>query len=438
MNQIKQHMKKKKLVIWCDFIAPTGFGIVAKNLLEDLHEHYDVHIVAINYRGDEWYDTKKWFVYSTQQNDPLNIGTLYKVVAKLKPELILLFQDHFHISKEIVDLKKSSPKSKIITYFPVDSDYIGDHVKKIFEFSNAVITYTDYAIEVLKAKVPTYNKKIYKLYHGVNKDDFYELSDEEILKLRTLAKLQGKFILFNNNRFQPRKAVPLTIRAYSMFSKGYKVCKDCGNWYPIHLNKCDLNGCKNYELGGSAKDDTHLYLHMNDGDSMGPGPLNSLKSHFLMNGFKPEDYPSKIDFTKVDIYSGVIKEQSINEFYNIANVNITTTLGEGFGLNLIESMMVGTPSIAPNNSCIAEVLKGTGKLVNNVSMFGHPNDAAVQRPIVDIKEFVKALEEYYTEWKAANVEKIKYKDYIVTANWWYRWQDKKDKLLEIIKKVEGD
>ena len=429
-------MNKKKLLIWSDFIAPTGFGNVAKNLFEDLHNFYDVHIVAINYRGDEWYDSKKWFVYSTPQNDPLNLTTLHKVTAKLKPELILLFQDHFNISKEIVNLKKTSPTSKIITYFPIDSDYIGDHIKKVLEYSSAVITYTDYAIDILKNKVPTYPHKIWKLYHGVNEKHFYELPDEEILKLKEKAGIKGKFVIFNNNRFQPRKAVPLTIRLYSMFSKGYKICKECGNWYPKHLAKCDLNGCSDFEIGGTEKEDTYLYLHMNDDNSMGPGPLNSLKSHFLMNGFTNEDYPKKIDYTKIEIYRNDIHENAINEFYNIANVNLTTTLGEGFGLNLIESMAVGTPSIAPNNSCIPEVLKGTGVLIPNIAMYGHPNDCAVQRPIVNLKEMVKGLEKYYEEWKALDIEKIKHKDCIEMASKWYKWQDKKDLLLEVIKKVE--
>ena len=39
---------KPKLLIWSDFIAPSGFGNVAKNLFDNLHQKYDVSIVAIN------------------------------------------------------------------------------------------------------------------------------------------------------------------------------------------------------------------------------------------------------------------------------------------------------------------------------------------------------------------------------------------------------
>jgi glycosyltransferase involved in cell wall biosynthesis len=431
-------MKKKKLLIWCDFIVPTGFGIVAKNLFANLHEQYEVHVVAINYRGDEWYDANKWFVYSCISSDVMNIETLHKVTDRLKPELILLFQDHFNISKEIVDLKKLSPNSKIISYFPIDSDYIGSHVSKILEYSNAVITYTDYAIDILKKKFPTYNKHIYKLYHGVDSETFYPLPDKDICELRKLAELSGKFLIINNNRFQPRKAIPLTIRAYSMFAKGYKVCRDCGNWYPLHLNKCDLNGCTNYEFGGYAKYDIHLYLHMNDGASMGSGPLNSLKSHFISNGFTNDDYPKLIKYCNLEIYTTGISDQVINNFYNIANVNLTTTLGEGFGLNLIESAAVGTPSIAPNNSCISEVLKGTGYLARNESMYAHPNDAACMRPIVSVKDIVEGLEYYYKQWQKTTTEKIKYDDSIELVKKHYDWESKRIILTDVLKKVEGD
>ena len=34
--------KKKKLLAWCDFLVPTGFGTVSKNLFKGLSKEYDV------------------------------------------------------------------------------------------------------------------------------------------------------------------------------------------------------------------------------------------------------------------------------------------------------------------------------------------------------------------------------------------------------------
>ena len=43
---------KPKLLIWSDFLVPSGFGNVAKNLFDDLYKEFDVSVVAINYRGN--------------------------------------------------------------------------------------------------------------------------------------------------------------------------------------------------------------------------------------------------------------------------------------------------------------------------------------------------------------------------------------------------
>jgi glycosyltransferase involved in cell wall biosynthesis len=203
---------KKKLVIWSDFIVPTGFGNVAKNLFADLHKYYDVSVVAINYRGNQKYDTSKWFVYPTTGSDVFNTNTLIQVVKQEQPEVIILFQDSFNISNVIERVVGASPKSKIISYFPVDASYFHSSWKNIFEYSTKVIQYTKYS-----TKITGVDSDI--LYHGVDTDIFRPVNTDQIKKQ---FGWENKFILCNVNRFQPRKAVPLLIRAYSIFAKGGK------------------------------------------------------------------------------------------------------------------------------------------------------------------------------------------------------------------------
>ena len=50
---------KPTLLAWCDFLVPTGFGTVSKNLFENMNEEYDTNILAINYHGDKKYDTSR-------------------------------------------------------------------------------------------------------------------------------------------------------------------------------------------------------------------------------------------------------------------------------------------------------------------------------------------------------------------------------------------
>jgi len=48
------------------------------------------------------------------------------------------------------------------------------------------------------------------------------------------------------------------------------------------------------------------------------------------------------------LYSnGIINFQTLNEYYNISDCTINISHSEGFGLSTLESMMTGTPIIAP-------------------------------------------------------------------------------------------
>ena len=84
--------KKKKLLAWCDFLVPTGFGTVSKNLFKGLSKEYDVSVVGINYHGDKRYDSSEYFVYSVTQNDLLGIKRLPKIIEEEQPDILFYFR----------------------------------------------------------------------------------------------------------------------------------------------------------------------------------------------------------------------------------------------------------------------------------------------------------------------------------------------------------
>ena len=235
----------------------------------------------------------------------------------------------------------------------------------------------------------------------------------------------------NVNRFQPRKAVPLGLRAFSMFSKGYKVCK-CGNWMPLDREKCDLNMCPKediVEVHDEQKEDVFMYLHMMAQEySMGPGKANLLQSHLLNAGFVDKDVGKILGINARDIYKEEVPASVINDIYNASNVNVSSTLGEGVGLSLIESAACGTLSIAPKNSAIPEMLGDTGHLISNTTVFNMSLDNAHLRPIMNMSEFVKALEIEYKKWKKTGKEKTISQACVDNVATNFKWDDKVNKL----------
>ncbi len=435
---------KKKLLAWCDFVAPTGFANVAKNLFENLHRNFDVSIVGINYFGDKKYDTSKYFVYSVIPNiDPLGISRLKDIVAAERPDIIFLFQDSFYIANIIDQLKSLSPTSKIVTYFPVDGGPFSIAWKKVLYSADAVITYSDYGIKTIKDVFPEFSKPIHKIYHGVDINTFYVLPYNDILEKRNKNKIFDKFFVININRFQPRKAIPLTIRTFSMFAKGYKYCTKCNHYYPINLPRCDLNMCdaKYSQVFDEPKSDVFLYLHMMPIEKMmGASRTCSLWSHMYNNGFVDEDYGKLIAVNNKSIYEkNSVSEKDLNDIYNMANVNVSTSIGEGAGLSLLESAATGTPSIAPLNSAIPEQLNNTGILVENNAVYGHPYDNGFIRPHVDPWKFKLALDQVYSEWKKIKNQTGLVKhiniDCILNIYNNFLWEDKRNYLEKIFYSV---
>lgn len=428
-------MEKPKLLIWSDFVAPTGFGNVAKNLFDELHKYFQVSIVGINYHGDRKYDTSKYFVYSVSKDDLLGTKRLPSIIKRENPDILLLFQDIFYIADFIKEFKSNlKPEAKLAIYFPVDGSPFSLAWRDAFTYADAIITYSDWAIKTIK-EVINVEKPIHKLYHGVNTEVFKPLPEDIIIEIRKNLKWNNKFVVVNINRFQPRKAVPLSFRAFSMFAKGYKRCK-CGNYMPINRVSCDLNMCPPediVEIKIHDRKDVFYYLHMMPQEpSMGPGRANLLQNHLINAGFNDQDANTILGLNSANIYNHEISEEQLNQIYNAANVNITSTLGEGCGLSLLESAAAGTPSIAPKNSAIPEMLNNTGRLIKNVALMNQALDNGHLRPIVDVWEMTQALEEEYLKWKSSGKEKVIDQSCLENINKNFLWQDKRDLLLKIL------
>ena len=431
-------MKKKKLFCWCDFLVNTGFGVVAKNLLDNMHEEYDVQILGINHHGDTRYDTSKYFVYPISRDDMLGTKKLVNLIKREQPDIVFLFQDIFHVSDYIEKVRAVlNPASKIVVYFPIDGQPFSKAWGNVFKVANAVITYSDWAIKVIKDRFPTINQ-VYKLYHGVDIKTYYPLPIKDLLGKKESFGWIGKFVVTNLNRFQPRKAIPLSVRAFSMFAKGYKVCK-CGQHMPIDRTSCDLNPCSASDIIDVVKrdrEDVFLYLHMMPNEPyMGPGRTNILQNHLLNAGFIDADVNRIIGVNASNIYSGAIPDNVVNDIYNVSNINFSSSLGEGCGLSLIEAAATGTPSIAPANSAIPEMLRDTGHLIPNRGLMNQAMDNGHLRPIVDTWAMTEALEIEYQKWKKSPNEKDPDTGCIANVQKNFLWKDKVDLLKEIFRKV---
>jgi glycosyltransferase involved in cell wall biosynthesis len=171
---------------------------------------------------------------------------------------------------------------------------------------------------------------------------------------------------------------------------------------------------------------------------MGPGQANSLQGHAYNAGYRDNDLKGPkqtLQINASDLYKNPLPESTLNKLYNAACVNISTTVGEGFGFSLAESAATGTISIAPKQSAIPEVLGNTGHLIPNIAHFNMALDNGHMRPIVDVRKMIEALEIEYQKWLKNNKEPIKYQGAVEHVNKKFNWEDKRQFIGKIFEDV---
>jgi glycosyltransferase involved in cell wall biosynthesis len=299
-----------------------------------------------------------------------------------------------------------------------------------------IIMYTNWAVNAVKADLPEFkDKHMDVLYHGVDTTSFYRLSNAIVSKFKEQRGWADKFVITSVNRYQPRKALPLLFRAVALFQKGYKKCS-CGNIYLASKDTCDLNGCGPESVRSITPGvpDTMFYVHANREEyTMGPGPANTIEAHLLNAGFVDADTSKSLMIFGDNMYINPMTEADLNLVYNASDINVSTSIGEGWGLSLIEAMSCGVQSIAPKNSAIPEVLGDTGYLVPNSTLFNIAMDSGHMRPIVDIPKYVEALTAHYNKWVEGGRKRMTSDACIERVQSNFLWDDKREKLRGWIK-----
>ena len=89
-------------------------------------------------------------------------------------------------------------------------------------------------------------------------------------------------------------------------------------------------------------------MHMAQNDV--GGDLNEMAQNFGLEFGKDWTCPGNFQpSTGVEI-------DVLNKLYNISDCLLTCTLGEGFGLTILDGLVTKTPVVAPANTCLPEVL----------------------------------------------------------------------------------
>jgi glycosyltransferase involved in cell wall biosynthesis len=341
MKVIKNETKEKNLLVFADFGCDTGFGKVSKELIDEWCKDSKLKIVvfAINNFAEKPYQYQdnvlvipalstieekdpKGDVYCRLQFLRILYNNDFDVVFCLNDvEVFNDMGEHFKNVK-IEKKKNNKPSFKSIIYFPIDSEpRITD--LQVLNLFDEIVTYTQYAKDVIKRMVSTtISKKVKVIPHGCNTNDFYPLeeSEKQNAKIELLGEENKDAFLFGSvNRNSARKDLATLILGFAYFK---------------NVSKEPINSV--------------LYLHCNPLDKSGVNIerlCERLGLRFGIDVITPKDYNENKGYDVV----------KLNKIYNAFDCFITTTTAEGWGLTITEAMATKTLVICPKHTALTEL-----------------------------------------------------------------------------------
>ena len=358
-----------KLLIWSDAGAHTGYGTVTQNLAERWAKRgADIHVLATNYLGDPWPGPMKLYpATKVDRGDVFGFRRLAELLNRLKPDVFFVLHDLYVVADGLKTLQGKFPVPTVL-YVPVDGMYLPHEWLNAARAAHRVVAMSKYGQTRLKIEGDIQAEM---LWHGVEHQLLYQVSakrpiyfqqgsERRVLTNKEECKqalgLTGRFVIAAVNRNSIRKNYYDTFRIFDRFRRVHPEA-----FLFIHAVQRDEGG----DLGVLAQryglTAEHLRIH-NAGDT----------------------------------YTGVGKEW-LTLLYNAADVKLSTSMAEGFGLTDAESLACGTPVIAQDFSATSEVVGPGGILVPPARHF--TTARMVDFALPDVDKMYDALEHLYQDSK---------------------------------------
>jgi glycosyltransferase involved in cell wall biosynthesis len=338
---LSQNVERPRILVAGDAAVPTGFARVMEGVFGPLSSAYEIHHLGTNYRGDPHnYD---WKVYPAEiGGDRWGANRVAALVEKLKPRLVFILNDIWVQHAYLKELRRMKDALPVVLYCPVDGGPIDPEAIEPLAGVRRCVAYTEFGRRQIEAAAQAQRRKdpafdfptVEVIPHGVDADTFRPLDAPEGVTPRLHARrllfpgmddLEGRFIVLNANRNQPRKRIDTTVRGFALFAEGK----------PPGVN---------------------LFLHMGVED-VGWNVIQ------LARRYGVED---RVLMSSLNKMIQAVSRQQLNLVYNACDVGLNTSSAEGWGLPSFEHAATRAAQVVPRHSACAELWEDSGLLVEPV------------------------------------------------------------------------
>lgn len=369
--------------------SPTGYGVVAKNLIMRLlKKDYEIYHVGWQFFGQSMVLNLNGNSFLSLQHGSVDMGhggkfpEYWERYLKLyKPDLSFSLIDIWETGEMI--RAANSQGILHVNYFPVDGGNFYEPFLQKMKYSSCPLAMSKFGRDVVMDAVKkngsggwSHHFNMDFIYHGVDHKLFNRLSKDTVMEQRRKIfegtpekekRFPGgaddtMFFLFVG-RNSKRKMIDRLIHAFSIVAKKYR----------------------NFHMGMKVGDPMNIHGYGYD----------------IMDLIRYYDMQGRISILDTESnYMEGVDERMLALWNNIADVGISATGGEGFGLTTLESQSCSTPYIITDYTTSRELIGNNerGWLVPYDTLFH--GDYNILKALVNIQAMADTMEESYLNEKA--------------------------------------
>lgn len=340
-------------VLWLgDAGCHTGFGRVTHSIGERLVRDFghDVHVLAVNYDGDHWDTNLKLYVANKLvPNDLYGQSRYVEMLANVEPDVVVMLNDPYPIMKFLFKNNWDTERillqyRPILAYMPIDGINQPTTWDMLKQITQPV---------VMSEFGRTWAPEAPLALHGVDTETFKPRMTKREAKKQMGYDPDG-FLVVRVDRNSRRKDFGATWKALVPVMKRHKDIQ-------VHFH-CKWTGDDGVEIP----------------------QLLSREPDVADRFYQPGQHDTRKGWP----------EESLATLYTAADLVVSTSWGEGFGLTNAEALACETPVIAQNVSSMPEVIGPGGVLIEPVGTVTVTSGEDQWLP--DIPAFSEAIEHLYT------------------------------------------
>ncbi|MBD3175494.1 MAG: glycosyltransferase [Armatimonadia bacterium] len=330
----------------------TGFAKATRTILSGLAERECMEVHCAGWGGGHA-ESPGFAIPTYPLSGPGDLTGIAHIADVLRPSATVVMADHWHAAQ----IPRAHPEddAAVVVYCPVDASPIGPRWSGGLARADALVSTSQFGADQLSHTVPGMTARAIRL--GVSADVFHPLGNAGQLRRASCfgpdgAALADRFVVGCVARNQPRKGLTTLIEAFAGLARRHE--------------------------------DAFLYLHT--------APMDV--------GWDIPELLQRWDVAdRAALPSGVsaiegCSDAELNRLYNLMDVFVLPTAGEGFGLPILEAMAAGVPVVATDCAAVPELVTGRGELIRTLGTHIPPG-ASADYAIPDPDHLEEILEALY-------------------------------------------